>query len=92
MLLEGLHRIYRFVSLSRARPKVVPPYPVLRAYFQTHPEFVVEDEKVRSAEPLDYRNELGTTETILVDVLRASPGGALDRRTFATECARRSMN
>jgi hypothetical protein len=65
----------------------------LRAYYEAHPEFIVEDgEMIKACEPLDYRVELALSETILVDVLRSSPACVLDRASLATECTRRSMN
>jgi hypothetical protein len=66
---------------------------VLQAYYEAHPEFIVEDgEMVKPVEPLDYRAELALNEAILVDVLRSSPACVLDRASVATECIRRSMN
>jgi hypothetical protein len=71
----------------------VPPRSVLRAYYQAHPEFEIDDsDLVKPTEPLDYRVELALNDTILVDVLRSSPASVLDRASFAAECERRSMN
>jgi hypothetical protein len=72
---------------------LVPPRSVLRAYYETHPEFTIDNnEMVKPIEPLDYRVELALTDSILVDVLRSSPACVLDRTSLATECLRRSMN
>jgi hypothetical protein len=66
---------------------------VLRAYYETHPEFIVENgDMIRPVEPLDYRVELALNDAILVDALRSSPACVLDRTSLATECIRRSMN
>ena len=42
--------------------------------------------------PLDYRKELGETDRILVEVLRSSPAGVMDRVSFAIGCLARGMN
>jgi hypothetical protein len=92
---EGLRREYRYRGHRGVKTwsLLVPPRSVLRAYYQAHPEFIVEDgDMVKPVEPLDYRVELGLNGSILVDVLRSSPACVLDRANFATECLRRSMN
>ncbi len=92
---EGLRRVYRYRGHRGVKTwsLLVPPRSVLRAYYQAHPEFIVDDsEMVKPIEPLDYRVELALNDAILVDVLRSSPACVLDRGSFATECVRRSMN
>ena len=92
---EGLRRQYRFRGHRgvRARSLLVPPRSVLRAYYEAHPEFIIEhSDMVKPVEPLDYRVELALSDAILVDVLRSSPACVLDRASFAAECIRRSMN
>jgi Sigma-70, region 4 len=96
VLREGIRREYRYRGRRGIKgwSLLVPPRSVLREYYRTHPEFVVDDdgEMVKTFQPLDYRNELGLTDTILVDTLRSSPACVLDRSILAAECARRSMN
>lgn len=94
---EGVHRRYRQRNLSggqlrESRPLLVPPRAILVAFYAGNPAFAVEDGKVRSSQPLDYRSVLGETEQIMVDVLRSTPAGILDRQSFAAECQRRGMN
>jgi hypothetical protein len=92
---EGLRREYRYRGYRGVKTwsLLVPPRSVLRAYYEAHPEFIVEDgEMVKPVEPLDYRIELALNDAILVDVLRSSPACVLDRASLASECIRRSMN
>ena len=92
---EGLRRVYRYRGHRGVKTwsLLVPPRSVLRAYYEAHPEFIVENgEMIGAREPLDYRVELALNDTILVDVLRSSPACVLDRASLATECTRRSMN
>jgi hypothetical protein len=95
VLREGLRREYRYRGHRGLKTwsLLVPPRSVLRAYYDAHPEFVVENgDMVRPVEPLDYRLDLSLNEAILVDVFRSSPACVLDRASVATECIRRSMN
>jgi hypothetical protein len=92
---EGLRRVYRYRGNRGVKTwsLLVPLRSVLRAYYEAHPEFIVENgEMIGAREPLDYRVELALNDTILVDVLRSSPACVLDRASLATECTRRSMN
>lgn len=95
LLREGVRREYKYRGHRGVSgwSLVVPPRSVLKAYYQTHPEFIVDDgDQVRPADPLDYRVELAFNDAILVDVLRSSPASVMDRSSLAAECARRSMN
>jgi Bacterial RNA polymerase, alpha chain C terminal domain/Sigma-70, region 4 len=92
---EGVRREYQYRKYRGLKKwsLLVPPRSVLRAYYQAHPEFNIdENDLVKPIDPLDYRMELALTDTILVDVLRSSPTSVLDRASFAAECERRSMN
>jgi hypothetical protein len=74
-LRQGVRRRYRFMHIDS-----VPPVSVLAAFYAAHPEFVLHaDDTVSSAQPLDYREELGDVEEAFVDVLRGSPTGLMDR-------------
>lgn len=95
VLREGVRREYRYRGHRGVNgwSLLVPPRSVLKAYYEAHPEFIVDEgDMVRPTEPLDYRVELALNDAILVDVLRSSPASVLDRSSFAAECARRSMN
>jgi hypothetical protein len=92
---EGIRRQYRCRGHRGLKTwsLLVPPRSVLRAYYNLHPEFVVENgDMIKPAELLDYRLELALNDAILVDALRSSPSCVLDRASLAAECIRRSMN
>lgn len=96
----GLRRHYSLRASTNKRysetgrsPIRVPPLDVLRRFFEKHPEFSVDEQDlVHTVSFLDYREELGDTERVMVDVLRSSPSGLLDRYTFHTQCVSRGMN
>ena len=98
LLREGIRREYRYKRYRGNEditrwPLIVPPRSVLRKYYKTNPEFVIDDaDFVKPADPLDYRMELALNDAIMVDVLRSSPACLLDRASFWNECARRAMN
>jgi hypothetical protein len=95
LLREGIRREYRYRKHRGIKTwsLLVPPRSVLRAYYQAHPEFVIDtNDSVKPIDPLDYRIELALNDAILVDALRSSPACVLDRASLAAECARRSMN
>ncbi len=98
LLREGVRRAYRYrgyrghEGLAR-QSLIVPPRSVLRKYYETHSEFVIDNSDfVKPVDPLDYRTELAVNDAIMVDVLRSSPACLLDRASFWNECARRAMN
>jgi len=57
----------------------IPPTAVLAAYYDAHPEFVLDGGTVRSAVPLDAGSLLTPAEQALVAVLRRAPDGQLPR-------------
>lgn len=92
---EGVRREYRYRGHRGIKTwsLLVPPRSVLRGYYQTHPEFLIdENDLLKPIDPLDYRVELAMNDSIMVDVLRSSPACVLDRASLASECSRRSMN
>jgi len=93
-LREGVRRAFRGRSIANsfALLLVPPPSNVLRAYVQLSPEFDLTGDTVVPTALLDYRTELGENEQVLVDVLRSSPAGVLDRRSLAAACIARGMN
>lgn len=84
---QGVRRRYRFMKID-----LVPPVAVLEAFFEAHPEFVVNDGVVESVTPLDYRHELGEVERTFVDVLREVPTGLLDRTELEEAVIGRGVN
>lgn len=94
-LRDGVKREYTFRNLSGSGrfDLRVPPADVLRAFLHDHPDYVVDDDdRVRPIRPLDYRQQLGQSDQILVDVLRSNPSGVLDRATIIRECVERGVN
>jgi hypothetical protein len=84
-------------GVARTYPPVqavhVPPDGVLAAFFGAHPDFTVDGlGRVSPAGVLDYRHELGTTDLVFVEVLRASWTGVLDRPSFIEACVARGMS
>jgi hypothetical protein len=63
------------------------------AFFRAHPDFVVDEkDRVRLARSTDYREVLGAAEQVLVDSLRSSASGLMDRESFARACEARGLN
>ena len=91
---DGVRRAYRVrvASHERYARLVVPPLDAMKAFFERHPNFEVEGNCVYPPVPLDYRKELGETDRIMVEVLRSSPTGVMDRTSFAVGCLARGMN
>lgn len=91
---EGVQRLYRIRNQSGRREShqlIVPPRSILAAFFAHNPAFVFENSTVRSKEPLDYRTVLGETDQIMLEVLRSTPAGILDRQSFASACIERGV-
>lgn len=85
---EGLRRHYPVRNIN-----IVPPKSVLSAFYEEHPGFKLDgDGRVSSSSPIDYRDELGATERVLVEVFRRSPTGVLDRASLEDACERGGMN
>lgn len=93
-LREGIRREVMYLNnVKHGWPIRVPPRPVLRRYFEEHREFAIDDrDMVSSIEPIDYRNELTGVDKVLVDVLKATPTGVLDRSSLREEVSRRGVN
>lgn len=96
LLREGLGRAFRFRHSTRRQrrwPSVPPPRSVLIEYFRAHAEFVISSEgRVRSAERLDVAIDLGPAERVIVEVLRASPLGVMDRTELTEQCVARGVS
>lgn len=91
---DGIRRHYRWRTKSHTRyhALTVPPLAILKDFYDSHQLFTVEEALVHSTELLDYRQELGDTERVLVEVIRSSPAGILDRLSFAERCLAKGMN
>jgi hypothetical protein len=90
---EGVRRVfkYRRTRGNSGWPLMVAPRAVLAAFYEAHPEFIVRDGAVESVAPLDYKRELSPSEQVMVDVLRSSPTGLLDRASFEKSCIDRGV-
>ncbi|MDA8400379.1 MAG: hypothetical protein M0008_10120 [Actinomycetota bacterium] len=87
-LYDGLRRRFLFLGI-----KEMPPLTAVRQVYARHPEFVLHDDDfVESVEPLDYRVVLSRSEQVLVDVLRTSPGGVMERNDFEEAVAARGVS
>lgn len=95
-LREGLKRALRFRETSHRRGTrlpAAPPREVLSEYYRVHPDFVITtDGLVRPIKPLDVHAELGSTESAVVGVLRASPLGVMHRADIIAACTRQGVN
>ncbi len=91
---DGVRKVFRWRSSTNSRYSnlQVPPLEVMRFFFENHPEFKVDGKLAYAIAPLDYSKELGETDRIMVEVLRSSPAGVLDRKGFAEGCMARGMN
>jgi hypothetical protein len=85
---DGARRKYRLREAG-----VVPPRSVMTAFLRAQAVFRVDEAGlITTVHPLDYRQELGTAEQLIVEVLRASPTGILDREGLARGCEARGLN
>ncbi len=74
---EGFRRSQRF----RQRD-VIPSRVAVGEFLAAHPEFFVKGEEVRPVELLDYHEVLGPVAAQVIDVLKASPYGVMDRMSM----------
>ncbi|MGH3832414.1 MAG: hypothetical protein ACRDRS_18545 [Pseudonocardiaceae bacterium] len=71
---------YRSAGRGSAQPGLVPPTTAsLRAFCEWHDQFTVTPAGITAAVPLDRSEELGVEAALLVELIRSSPNGALDR-------------
>lgn len=78
---EGARRLWKFRNLD-----VLPSTAAMKVFFDENPNFVLEGELVRAVEPLDYRELLGSTTGMMIDVLKASPYQVMDRHSLHEAC------
>jgi hypothetical protein len=90
---EGISRAYRWRSRSaRYASLMVPPQGAMASFFERHPDFRIDNNVVSTVKPLHYRSLLGEGERVLVDVLRSSSTGVLDRKTLSDSCLAQGIN
>jgi hypothetical protein len=93
LIKEGVRRHYRYRGKRGTSDwtLVVPPQRVLKAYYESHPEFIVDDEDISCVMPLDSTAELDKVERTFVEVLRARPSCVMDRASLFEGCVDRGM-
>lgn len=83
---DGIARAYRGRASSNIHLRdslAVPPVAILRSFFEHDPDFSIDANLVRCRLPLDYKDQLGSGEQVVVDVLRSCAFGVLDRPALA---------
>lgn len=80
-LREGVHRAWKF-----RRRDIVPAVAAMTTFLKASDEFVVIDEGVELAEPLDYHDVQGDVASLMIDVIKASSYGVMDRATLTQAC------
>jgi hypothetical protein len=94
-LREGVSRLYRLRSSSAPRYRenlIVPPIAVIGAVLKDTREVVLSGDLVSLRDPTGHRTLIGEADRILVDVLRSSSTGLLDRTSLTRQCLARGMN
>lgn len=94
-LREGVRREYAFRTSSwQDRWQLrVPPQEVLRRFLLAHPEFCLDENGWAQANTsLDYSTELGEADRTIIDTLRATPTGVLDRQSIRDACLPKGIN
>lgn len=91
---EGVRRVFTFRAKSNPRYEalVTPPSEVLAAFFRHSPDFVSQDDQVKTVQSLSYAEELGDVDRAFVEVFRSTATGVLDRRAVMEECVKRGLN
>lgn len=90
---DGLKREYFFRNSSNKKNFRVPPTNVLIEFFKQNMEFELdENDFVRSTEYLDYKKELGEGIQAVVEILRSTPNGILERDSLREGCEARNVN
>jgi Sigma-70, region 4 len=91
---EGTRRAFRYRASTnpRYRSLVTPPHAVMSAFFLRHPDFQLVEDTLDCLTPLDYRAFLGDGEQVLVEVLRSSSIGVLDRKALIDGSKTRGLN
>lgn len=78
---EGFRRAQKFRDRD-----IVPSLTAVTEFLANHPEFKVWSGQVDLVEPVDYQDALGPVAAQMVDVLKASPYGVMDRTSLVEQC------
>jgi hypothetical protein len=71
---------------------VAPTLDGLRAFCEWHDQFTVDDDELSATAPLDLNAELGVEAALLVELIRMSPNGVLDRTSLMETAEAYGMN
>jgi hypothetical protein len=71
---------------------VAPTITGLRAFCEWHDQFAVDDNELSTTVPLDLNAELGVEAALLVELIRMSPNGVLDRTSLMETAEAFGMN
>ncbi|MCK9893122.1 hypothetical protein MXD62_17040 [Frankia sp. Mgl5] len=71
---------------------VAPTITGLRAFCEWHDQFAVDDNELSATVPLDHNAELGVEAALLVELIRMSPNGVLDRTSLMETAEAFGMN
>jgi hypothetical protein len=74
---------YRNSGRTADQAEMVPPTVAgLRAFCEWHDQFIVDDNGIGATAELDLNTELGVEAALLVELIRMSPNGVLDRTSL----------
>jgi hypothetical protein len=90
---EGVRRVFKYRGKrgNSGWPLLVAPRAILALFYEAHPEFVLRGGLLESTVPLDYKRELSPSEQVMVEVLRSSPTGLLERASFEKSSIERGV-
>jgi hypothetical protein len=93
---SGMRRLATWRNSTGGRhrwPFRAPPSVVVLRFLEWHPEFDVNElGLVTPVNDLDYTAELGDAERAIVDAIRSTPTGILDRQSIRDKCISRGVN
>lgn len=78
---EGCRRLWKFRKVD-----ILPPVEAMRGFLDESPHFTVEDDLVDLVQPLDYHEILGDVALTVVEVLKSTPHGIMDRLSLEEAC------
>lgn len=84
---------YRNAGRTANQPDLVAPTIAgLNAFCQWHDQFSVDEGGISATVPLDHAEELGMEAALLVELIRTSPNGVLDRTSLMDTAEAYGMN
>lgn len=92
---QAVETFWAFRSSGRTADQgdlVAPTVTGLRAFCEWHDQFAVDDNELSATVPLDLNAELGVEAALLVELIRMSPNGVLDRTSLMETAEAFGMN